>query len=68
MDAKEMLLKEKLDNLLTQASKAAAELQALNQGIRHLISTTSSCLPMTWANGLAGQFKKSGLAKLPSPS
>ena len=32
MDAKEMLLKEKLDNLLAQASKAAAELQALKQG------------------------------------
>ena len=32
MDAKEKLLKEKLDNLLAQASKAAAELQALKQG------------------------------------
>ena len=32
MDAKEMLLKEKLESLLTQASKAAAELQALKQG------------------------------------
>ena len=32
MDAKEMLLKEKLESLLVQASKAAAELQAFRLG------------------------------------
>ena len=32
MDAKEVLLKEKLESLLKQASTAAAELQACQQG------------------------------------